>query len=187
MFRSNGPPAAARISGRGPSGTLIATSASHAQRAGEVTPGTAPAPDLTRESPRSVRSPAPRVAREAKPAALRRLDKCMFLEYDAHEHRWRDALNRTGRQPSPGPPTLRREPEREPAAARDSLLPLPMGPPVWENPLVVGLLLAICPPVGVTLAWSARSIPHAGRVALTMFGGFVMLTATLLACLLLTG
>lgn len=117
----------------------------------------------------------------------------MFLEYDEREHRWRDALNRTGqvqRQAVLKPrrePEMRREPEvrRELDMRREPLPALPMTPPVWENPVVVGLLLALCPPVGVTLAWSARSIPHSGRVALTMFGAFVMLTATLVACLLL--
>lgn len=122
------------------------------------------------------------------PPHLRRLNKCMFLEYDEREHRWRDALNRTGARPAPMVALKpRREPERgERDGRQPSLLPpLPMAPPMWENPVVVGLLLAICPPVGVTLAWSARSIPHSGRVALTMFGAFVMLTATLVACMLL--
>ncbi len=113
----------------------------------------------------------------------------MFLEYDENEHRWRDALNRTGRQPTPAVVLKpRREREREDARrASGSQPPLPLNPPIWENPLIVGLLLAACPPIGVTLAWSARSIPHSGRVALTVFGGFVMLTTTLLACLFLAG
>lgn len=198
MFRSSPPlgPSSARASGRGPSGTVFTANLS-APLAGQVIPGTAPVPDFTRDSPRGVRAQAPRAiardTREPTPAALRRLNKCMFLEYDERENRWRDALNRTGRQPSP---QVALKPRREEArhaaqhpasAAREPLPALPMGPPLWENPVVVGLLLAVCPPVGVTLAWSARSIPHSGRVALTMFGGFVMLTATLIACLLLTG
>lgn len=173
MFRSSAPPASSRAnpSGlRGPSGTVI--------------PGTAPVPDFARPS---MRTPVARSAREASPA-LRRLNKCMFLEYDEREHRWRDALNRTGRvERAAAPRKPRREADRVAVAGPDVALPaLPIRPPIWENPLMVGLLLAICPPVGVTLAWSARSIPHSGRVALTMFGAFVMLTATLVACLLLT-
>ena len=137
--------------------------------------------------------------RELAPASLRRLNKCMFLEYDESQQRWRDALNRTGRQNAAVALRPRRELEaRQPAdpvypvlprveARREHALQAAQLPliPLWENPLVIGLLLAVCPPIGVTLAWSARSVPHAGRVALTMFGAFVMLTATLVACLLL--
>ena len=185
MFRSSAPEGLGRGQAtlRGPSGTSVLSApgtSGMSSLSKQVIPGTAPVPDFARGA--LGRAPVARPSRDSSPASLRRLNKCMFLEYDEREHRWRDALNRTGRVPA-APVALK--PRREPEGRRDSMPPLPMTPPVWENPLVVGLLLAVCPPLGVTLAWSARSIPHSGRVALTMFGAFVMLTATLVACLLL--
>lgn len=144
---------------------------SDAPPSSDATPGTSTSPIVGWARPQQ-RTP---VRREMSPQALRRLNKCMFLEYDENEGRWRDALSKTGRgERAPMQLTPRREPERVRSAP---LPPLPMVS-AWENPLVVGLLLAVCPPVGVTLAWSARTIPQAGRVALTVFGAFVMLVAT---------
>ncbi|NOU30549.1 MAG: hypothetical protein HOO96_21835, partial [Polyangiaceae bacterium] len=57
-------------------------------------------------------------------------------------------------------------------------------PSPYDNPLWVGLLLAICPPLGVTLAWTSRTIPPQGKIALTVFGAFVMLVATGIAALI---
>lgn len=117
------------------------------------------------------------------PQSARRLNKCMFLEFDESEGRWRDALHKTGRvERAPVQLTPRRDERRR---SNPAMAAIPMQPAAWENPVVVGLLLALCPPIGVTLAWSSRTIPQAGRIALTVFGGFVMLVATVVAAMFL--
>lgn len=120
----------------------------------------------------------------------RRLNRCMMLEYDVEQQRWKDALRRT---PSRGVVAQarreerRREPRapvagaREPAVREEEPLHIPS---VYDNPLWVGLLLAACPPLGVTLAWTSRTIPPQGKIALTVFGAFVMLVATGIAALI---
>lgn len=169
LFRSEVPPA---LGGAIPQQTL-------------AMPRSQPAPVVgwTRTPPRGTvppraRDSSPPRSREATAQSARRLNKCMFLEYDEGQGRWRDALHRTGRQPAAAA-LARRD------APRSAQPAIPMHPAPWENPLVVGLLLAFCPPLGVTLAWSARGIPQAGRIALTVFGAFVMAVATVVACVVL--
>jgi hypothetical protein len=122
----------------------------------------------------------------------RRLNRCMMLEYDVEQQRWKDALRRT---PSRGVAAQarredrRREPRVVAALAREAGFQEELGvpssaPSAYDNPLWVGLLLAICPPLGVTLAWTSRTIPPQGKIALTVFGAFVMLVATGIAALI---
>lgn len=147
-------------------------------------------PGFTHTLPGGTAAPA-----EVSPSLFRlsqrRLNRCMMLEYDVEQQRWRDALRRT---PSRGVVAQarreerRREPRVAPAGARE---PRPheepavaSAPSAYDNPLWVGLLLAVCPPLGVTLAWTSRTIPPQGKIALTVFGAFVMLVATGVAALI---
>ncbi|RYZ58968.1 MAG: hypothetical protein EOP08_15855, partial [Proteobacteria bacterium] len=143
MFRSSAPESLGRAQPtlRGPSGTSVLSAPGRSGMSGlskQVIPGTAPVPDFARGAMGAGlggglggglgRAPAARPTRDSSPASLRRLNKCMFLEYDEREHRWRDALNRTGRVPA-APVALK--PRRDPEGRRDSMPPLPMSPPVW--------------------------------------------------------
>ncbi len=44
----------------------------------------------------------------------------------------------------------------------------------WNHPATVGILLALCPPLGVTLLWALRDFPREGRLVLTLFGLLTM-------------
>jgi hypothetical protein len=135
----------------------------------------------------------------------RRLNRCMMLEFDATAQTWKDALRRT-----PPRGVIRRDIGRtksdggaRAAAALTSPLATPLAPrPTrttasasassasaasaadadWGLPLSwIGVLLAICPPMGVTMVWASPHIPREGKLALTMFGSLVMILAALFA------
>ncbi len=153
-------------------------------------------PGFTHTLPGGTEAP-PEVAPGLFRLSQRRLNRCMMLEYDVEQQRWKDALRRT---PSRGMVAQgrREDRRREPrAVAREGLSSLQRPEarlheddqavlPVrsYDNPLWVGLLLAVCPPLGVTMAWTSRTIPPQGKIALTVFGAFVMLVATGVAALI---
>lgn len=41
-----------------------------------------------------------------------------------------------------------------------------------DGPLVIGLALLVCPPVGVTLLWASPRFSYSGQVAITWFAAF---------------
>ncbi len=149
-------------------------------------------PGFTHTLPGGTEAP-PEVPASLFRLSQRRLNRCMMLEYDPAQQRWKDALRRT---PSRGiAAQARREDRRreprvppQPSFARDPQIhdegAARAAPSPYDNPLWVGLLLAVCPPLGVTLAWSSRTIPPEGKIALTVFGAFVMLVATGTAALI---
>ena len=55
--------------------------------------------------------------------------------------------------------------------------------PRFTSPLVIGLMLAVLPPLAVTLVWSSPHFMYAAKVAVTIYGMFTFLA--LLATILL--
>jgi len=57
--------------------------------------------------------------------------------------------------------------------------------PRFTSPLVIGLMLAVLPPLAVTLVWSSPHFVHAAKVAVTIYGmfTFVALLATVMLAL----
>ena len=57
--------------------------------------------------------------------------------------------------------------------------------PRFTSPLVIGLMLAVLPPLAVTLVWSSPHFVHAAKVAVTIYGmfTFVALLATIMLAL----
>lgn len=125
-----------------------------------------------------------RTAVSGPPTAARARDKfnrCVMLEFDAEKHRWRDVLRRTPRAaaasamrrtPSRGLPQVRQEAERA-HSARGAESP-------WV-PVATGLALLVAPPVGVAMVWSSRRYDATAKVALTIFSGFTMCLAAIVA------
>jgi hypothetical protein len=109
----------------------------------------------------------------------RRLRRCMMLEYDPAKKRWRDMLRRTPSAGVHGVHALH-APQRSPDTQTQGA-----GSAYPVNPMVLGLCLAFCPPLGVSLAWMSPALPREGKIALTLFGAFVfasfMATAVLVA------
>lgn len=139
------------------------------------------------------------------PGTARRLNRCMMIQYDAEQHKWKDALRRT---PSKGLRHVDMKGGVAKGGARlHGRIALPPGvamaspssdapllshpnhaaqlPPMTlaENPLFIGLMLMLAPPVGVTLAWTSTRLGNSGKIALTAFGGLVMLLASGMAIL----
>jgi hypothetical protein len=103
-----------------------------------------------------------------------RLRRCMMLQYDPVERKWRDILHQTRRRT----PVAERVEQKVAApvvrvANTDTTI----------HPVILGLCLTLCPPLGVTLAWTSTTLPHEGKVALTFFGGFVLTITTVVAAL----
>lgn len=117
-----------------------------------------------------------RPARVAPPhrAPNRKLRNCMVLEYDDAGKVWRDVLKRSDRPGLPLPLTPRSRPpspERTRAAAESR----------WDDPVLVGLLLCLAPPIGILALWSSTKIPHSGKVAVTAFAGLCVAAVTTVA------
>jgi hypothetical protein len=112
----------------------------------------------------------------------RRLNRCMMLEYDAQQQRWRDALRRTPPRGMTWRDVRGTGPQGQTASAPQvASQATALSPAAADGfgPIAVGLMLAVCPPVGVTMAWTSNRIPREGKVALTVFGGMVMALATI--------
>lgn len=76
------------------------------------------------------------------------------------------------RTPSRGLPQVRQEAERA-HSARGAESP-------WV-PVATGLALLVAPPVGVAMVWSSRRYDATAKVALTIFSGFTMCLAAIVA------
>ena len=137
-----------------------------------------------RESPSN---PVPRVWDVKSRSALR---KCMFMEMPAHLRQLAAALPRPAPLPVPAwrPPTPRPEAPIQRHArnpANDVRMmparPVPQNhraaPPKgdwWEDPLALGLLLVLAPPVGLACAWTSRRYSNEARWALTVMTTLMM-------------
>jgi hypothetical protein len=134
-----------------------------------------------------------RRARAVQPAAKARMNRVMMVEYDAVKKRWRDLLHRTPqrgiRAAAPRPVAndkLVRPGERDGAAIRASRN-AEHGRPLVDTALdsrarlasavAIGMLLMVCPPLAVTLAWTSPHISTTGKLALTGFGVVLMILA----------
>jgi hypothetical protein len=104
-----------------------------------------------------------------------RLRRCMMLQYDPVARKWRDVLHQT----------RRRTPIAERAKPNEAQVVQGTGNHTGTSvhPVVLGLCLTLCPPLGVTLAWTSTTLPHEGKVALTFFGGFVLAMGAALGAL----
>lgn len=58
-----------------------------------------------------------------------------------------------------------------PVAARGASVPTRAG---WDHPLLVGALLFVAPPIGVSLLWTSRRYGEQARLALTIMSGVTM-------------
>jgi hypothetical protein len=59
-------------------------------------------------------------------------------------------------------------------AAEKELRPAVAAAPPWsENPVTVGLLLTLVPPLGVTLLWASRRFSRAGKIGVTAYAAAV--------------
>jgi hypothetical protein len=57
----------------------------------------------------------------------------------------------------------------DPSSAREHTVTTPVTmQPWWTQPLLVGLLLLVLPPLGLYLLWSSDRFPHASRVRVTV-------------------
>ncbi len=92
--------------------------------------------------------------------------------------------------PAPGP--LPQRPVVNAAAAakvvvRDAPVLPPLRPPVtipwWDDPIMVGSLLVVLPPLGLTALWASRCFSREARVAITAMMGllFSLFTAVVIA------
>lgn len=50
----------------------------------------------------------------------------------------------------------------------------------WEDPIALGSLLILCPPIGVAAVWSSQSYSNDARWALTIMTGLTMCLVTAL-------
>jgi hypothetical protein len=57
---------------------------------------------------------------------------------------------------------------------------------VLEEPVVLGLLLMIAPPLAVTLAWSTPRLARPAQIALTFFGGLMTVLGAVVAIAVLS-
>jgi hypothetical protein len=101
------------------------------------------------------------------PASLK---NCMMLEYDPRARMWRDVLVQKRRDHAS---------VRADRAYADRARVESDGSAI--NPIALGLCLALCPPLGVTLVWTSSSMPREGKLAITFFGGFALLLMTTFA------
>lgn len=99
-----------------------------------------------------------------------RLRHCMLLQYDPVQRRWNNAFRKTP-HPEQGLHSTRHTPAQR--AMRESTL----------HPIVLGLCLTVCPPLGVTLAWTSTALPREGKLAITAFGGFIMMLGAALVAI----
>ena len=51
----------------------------------------------------------------------------------------------------------------------------------WDDPITVGALLVVVPPMGLAALWSSRHFSREGRLALTLMMGLMMTLVTALA------
>jgi hypothetical protein len=129
----------------------------------------------------------------------RRMNRCMMLEFDVAAQRWKDALYRTPARGVLGAQVFAAALAQAPHAAdRKRLTPTVRpdrsqsgsgsrpAPTRDPSALWIGLLLAVCPPMGVTLAWSSNEIPRDGKIALTCFGALMMVVAALFGLAIVT-
>ncbi|MGH7295753.1 MAG: hypothetical protein ACRELB_12495, partial [Polyangiaceae bacterium] len=56
----------------------------------------------------------------------------------------------------------------------------------YEDPLVLGLLMLVVPPLAVTMVWSTSRFSRAAQIALTAFGALTTLAATAIVIAALT-
>jgi hypothetical protein len=56
----------------------------------------------------------------------------------------------------------------------------------YEDPLVLGLLMMVVPPLAVTMVWSTSRFSRAAQIALTVFGALTTLAATAIVIAALT-
>lgn len=118
------------------------------------------------------------------PGARDKFNRCVMLEFDAEKHKWRDVLRRT---PRAAASAMRRTPSRgiaqkpydhhqgRPAQEGNSVTE-----PAWAA-VVTGLALFALPPVGVAMVWSSRRYDATAKLALTIFSGFTMCLAAIVA------
>jgi hypothetical protein len=87
----------------------------------------------------------------------------------------------------PDPAALLPAPTLRPRRARASPAPdlaggvLPGARPWWDDPIAIGGLLVVVPPVGLAALWASRCFSREGRLAITAMMGLMLSLLTALA------
>jgi hypothetical protein len=145
--------------------------------------GTLPGFGWLREAPRPL-PPAPRVRADKSPEERARYDalrKCMFFPAPPLEA-YRAAA-RVKTDPDLFKPKLRKRGLDHEGSNRERLRQeeRPKGSG-WDDPLSVGVLLAVVPPVGFMLLWSSRRYSRDAKIAITSLMTVFMILATTALC-----
>ncbi len=124
-----------------------------------------------------------RPARVAPPhrSPNRKLRNCMVLEYDDAGKVWHDVLKRADRGGVALPLNPRSRPVGQERVRFDAVGPSKTPSNRWDDPVLVGLLLCLAPPIGILALWSSTAIPHSGKVAVTAFAGLCVAAVTTVA------
>jgi hypothetical protein len=138
--------------------------------------GTLPGFGWLREAPRP-QTPMPRTRAERTPEERARYDalrKCMFFPAPPLEAM--RAAARVKTDPDLFKPPLRkRDRERLRREERSSASG-------WDDPISIGVLLAVVPPVGFMLLWSSRRYSRDAKIAITSLMTVFMVLATTAIC-----
>ncbi len=107
----------------------------------------------------------------------------MVLEYDDAGKVWHDVLKRADRGGVALPLTPRARPVAGPQerVRTGGLRTNESARNRWDDPVLVGLLLCLAPPIGILALWSSTTIPHSGKVAVTAFAGLCVAAVTTVA------